>query len=1259
MNNTTQHTLKVLISTLLTLFVQMSLTTTSASGMDTVGGTTASFSVSTPVQCLAGNSFSFVNSSTGTGLTYIWNFGDGSTSGDISPVHTYTAAGVFSVRLTASGTSGTDSISHTVTVKAAPSITTGSIVEVSCFGGHNGAVNINVSGGTFPYAYEWNTGATTQNISVLAAGTYNVVVTDASGCSSAGLYVVSQPSAIGVTQTQTNVSCYGWTNSYIILHLCGGTFPFRYSWSNGDTTSGIYDLHAGNYSVTVTDAAGCSVLDTYTITQPPLFTSAPVVTNATCYGGNSGSISMNAYGGTAPYTYSWSTGATTSVISSLSSGIYTSMATDVNGCTTNGYYTVGQPSAISALGTVHNVSCHGASNGSVNLTVSGGTAPYTFLWSNGEVSQNLTAAGAGTYTVHVTDVNGCNVSQVFIITQPSTLAMNIQGPSTLCAGGVVTLTDSICGGTWSSSNPFIASVCATGQVTGISAGLAIITYSVTNVCGSFTNTFGITVNSTPSTAPITGSTNLCTGGSTTLSETTMGGIWSSSNIAIASVTALGFVSGISSGSAVISYSVTNSCGTSNATVSVNVASLPIVSVISGPSSVCAGSLITLTDPTTGGVWSSSNSSIANVVSCGTVTGVSAGVANISYTVSNACGTAFAFIPVIINSTPSAGVLSGASSVCQGAVTTLTDMVSGGLWSSSNSLIATVNASGVVSGLSAGVVYITYTVMNSCGTANATKSVSVGALPVLGSISGSSTVCVGSTITLSDPVPGGTWSCSSAIAHVNSAGAVTGTSAGSLTITYSLTNACGMSSVYKSMTVVSAPSAGVITGSSSVCVGNSITLSDLVTGGSWLSCSPSIASVCATGVVTGVAAGSATISYSVSNSCGSAVATKIITVNTSPAIAPISGSSIVCVGSSTTLSDITVGGTWGSNNTTIATVNPSGLVSGLSAGPAIISYSVINSCGIGYVTLAIIVNGSTSPAAITGPSTVCAGATISLSDILSGGTWSSNNPSVATVSTSGIVTGVTSGPAIITYSVSSACGTASVTKAISVSPLPVVAPITGPSSVCAGSAIALADVTVGGTWSSSNTAIATTCICNSGHVTGVAPGIVNMNYSVSNTCGTTTVTYPVIVNAMPVIVPGVIAPVSAGSTVAYMSYTATGSPTQYSLTWNAAAHTAGFTDVLSAALPVSTISIAVPSGASFATFSATLTVTNGNCTSSSVAINVTVNAATNIYTFAGNDTEGYAGNNGAATAARLSHPYSVATDCSGNTYIADYENGVVR
>ncbi|WP_161499400.1 FG-GAP-like repeat-containing protein [Flavipsychrobacter stenotrophus] len=640
-----------------------------------------------------------------------------------------------------------------------------------------------------------------------------------------------------------------------------------------------------------------------------------------------------------------------------------------------------------------------------NISTVGGTIAFDpqFVFTIG-------SAASGTTGINVADFNGDGKIDVVV--------------SNAYAGTVSVLRNTATAGTINSST-FAAQV-------DLSSGPAPVTVTTGDVDrdgypdivvgNSTTNTVSVIKNyPLPLIGTSSGATSVCVGATITISNTVTGGLWVSSQPAKATVDPVtGVVTGIAAGADTIDYYMVRGFDTSLVRWPITVNPLADVGDITGTSSVCTGNSITLSNTAVGGTWGATNGFATQVN--GVVTGVSAGVDTITYSATNVCGTRYDSFVVTVIASPNAGTITGSSSVCTGSAITLTDAAPGGSWSASNGFATVVD--GVVTGVSAGVDTISYTVSNSCGTAIATKVVTVNSLPDAGSISGSASVCVGAAITLTDAVPGGSWSASNGLATVVG-GVVTGVSTGVDTISYTVTTACGTAVATHVVTVNPLPDAGSITGGSSVCTGAAITLTDAAVGGSW-SASNGSATVVG-GVVTGVSAGVDTISYTVTNGCGTAVATHIVTVNATPDAGTIMGSSSVCTGMSITLTNAAVGGSWSASNATATVVG--GVVTGVIAGTDTISYTVTTACGSASATKVITINGSPDPGTITGDTTSCVGGTITLTDLVIGGTWSSSNTSVATVA-SGVVTGLSTGSAVISYTVTTACGSAYATHSVS-------------------------------------------------------------------------------------------------------------------------------------------------------------------------------------------------------------------------------------
>ncbi|MBK9336166.1 MAG: hypothetical protein IPM98_06100 [Lewinellaceae bacterium] len=273
----------------------------------------------------------------------------------------------------------------------------------------------------------------------------------------------------------TPVSCNGGSNGTATANASGGTMPYGYLWSDGQTTATATNLSAGTYTVTTTDANGCSAIATATVTQPAALGLSTSATPVSCNGGSNGTATANASGGTMPYGYLWSNGQTTATAVNLSAGTYTVTTTDDNGCSAIATATVTQPAALGLSTSATPVSCNGGSNGTATANASGGTMPYGYLWSDGQTTATATNLSAGTYTVTTTDSNGCSAIATATITQPVALGLSTSATPVSCNGGSNgTATANASGGTM----PY-GYLWSDGQTTATATNLTAGTYTVT------------------------------------------------------------------------------------------------------------------------------------------------------------------------------------------------------------------------------------------------------------------------------------------------------------------------------------------------------------------------------------------------------------------------------------------------------------------------------------------------------------------------------------------------------------------------------------------------------------------------------------------------------------------------------------------------------------------------------------------------------------------------------------------------------------
>lgn len=402
--------------------------------------------------------------------TYQWQPTGGNT-----PIATGLAAGNYMVSVTDANSCVYQLI---VFISQPASSLTATFIQtnVGCYGGTTGSIIANPTGGTVPYTYYWQpNGNITQTISNLSAGAYFVTITDANGCSLINSFNLTQPGGILLPTSTTQPTC-GSSNGAVTVNPSGGLSPYYYYWlPGGAATQSINSIPSGIYNVTVTDNAGCSQTAVITLND----IAGPVVImagiqNVSCFGGHDGTATVSVTGGTPPYFYSWSPyGGNSATGTGLGAGTFICLVSDFIGCqglaATN---PITQPPAISITSTHLNITCNGANNGSINLSVSGGTPPYTYLWSNSLTTPNLTSLSPGIYQVTVTDFKNCQDVYFVNIVEPNLLFVNINTFQNIsCFGGSNgSATATVSGGTppynflWSSgstSNP------ATGFTSGM------------------------------------------------------------------------------------------------------------------------------------------------------------------------------------------------------------------------------------------------------------------------------------------------------------------------------------------------------------------------------------------------------------------------------------------------------------------------------------------------------------------------------------------------------------------------------------------------------------------------------------------------------------------------------------------------------------------------------------------------------------------------------------------------------------------------
>ena len=383
------------------------------------------------VSCFNGDNGFIDLTVTGGSAPYSYDWNNTTTTEDINTL----TAGTYTVIVT-DDHGCIDSLSRTITQPDSLELSL-TQTNILCFDDSTGAIDLTVIGGVTPYNYAWNNGETTQDISNLPDGSYQVVVTDDNGCVDSIATMVTQPAdSMTITFTKVDILCHGDSTGSIDLNVTGGTAPYSYAWSSGQTTQDISNLPAGTYTVDVTDDNGCVQSITIQLIEPiaPLALTDTYV-DILCHGDATGSIDLTVTGGTPGYSYDWSNTATTEDINGLVAGTYTVIVTDDHGCIDSLTRTLSEPAAPVSLNiSMTPVICFGDSTGTVSVVASGGTPGYTYLWNTGDTLANVNNLPIGTYSVTVTDSNGCIDTASIVVTQPPLLEGQISHVDVLCHG---------------------------------------------------------------------------------------------------------------------------------------------------------------------------------------------------------------------------------------------------------------------------------------------------------------------------------------------------------------------------------------------------------------------------------------------------------------------------------------------------------------------------------------------------------------------------------------------------------------------------------------------------------------------------------------------------------------------------------------------------------------------------------------------------------------------------------------------------------
>ena len=362
----------------------------------------------TDVSCANGNNGTALLNINGGTPPYIENWGASNPLSLTAGSHTY-------IVNDDNGCNYTGSINI---AEPAPIVVSYITTNALCNGVNDGTAVLNISGGVSPYNEDWGT----NNPLALSAGTHVFIITDTNGCVLTDSVLITQPNQISVVVDTFRVSCSGLSDGSASLNIFGGTAPYIENWGVNNPMA----LNAGTYSFTVTDSNNCLYQGQAIITEPNPISVNEFITDVSCYGLSDGVVLLQITGGTTPYNQDWLGNDPLA----LSQGNYSYTITDTNGCSLTNFVTINQPNELLVTSTVNNVSCHGYSDGSISLSISGGTIPYTENWGG----NNPLALTAGTYNFIVTDDNGCQFIDIADVNQPDKILADYSVESPICEG---------------------------------------------------------------------------------------------------------------------------------------------------------------------------------------------------------------------------------------------------------------------------------------------------------------------------------------------------------------------------------------------------------------------------------------------------------------------------------------------------------------------------------------------------------------------------------------------------------------------------------------------------------------------------------------------------------------------------------------------------------------------------------------------------------------------------------------------------------
>ncbi len=763
----------------------------------------------------------------------------------------------------------------------------------------NGHINVTVAGGQAPYNYVWNNNATTEDLTGISAGSYTIDVEDALGCQATLTVIIAcvsaPPCLLAVNATALNASCSNLNSGGATLIITNSTSALTFSWSNGDTSQNLTGVTAGNYFVTVDEAIGCSATAAITI----LNTNGPAISdihiNTSC-GSSNGAINLTVGGGTAPYSYNWSTGSTSQNLFNLSAGDYYVTVSDANNCIATLYVYIENSAPITLIETHSDASC-GNNNGLIDLTVSSGAAPYGFLWNTGDTTEDPNNMAAGNYSVTITDAFSCSASASIIISNSNSPTLSETHVDASCGNLNGSINLSVIGGL----NPYTYqwnNFATTQNLSNLISGNYFVTVTDANNCVGIMSVLIDNLNG-PS-LNVSASDPSCSQSNGVIDLQVSGGIppyvFNWMNGATAST-----LSNLSIGNYSVTVSDQSGCSMFTNTTLYST-SAPIINLNSFSNNICIGNSTTISatgattytwSPSTGLNVSTGNNVIANPTVTTTY--------SVNGSTASGCS-AISSIVITVSPNPNLSVAPLASSICLGGSTTISAVgASTYSWSPSINLSsstgATVTASPTIT--------TTYTIIgmsNGCN-AEATAVVNLISAPTINLNSIDTNICLGNSVVLIASGNGTNYAWSPSTGLSATTGNTVSANPNSTTVYQVVSTIAGGCSSSSSVLVnVNAlPIVNISSGNNAICVGGTVVMNAIGAGSYTWSPSTALNIISGTQVV---ASPNSSITYTVTGidlttGC-SAQATNSISIIPAPIVAVSASSTSICSGQNSIL-----------------------------------------------------------------------------------------------------------------------------------------------------------------------------------------------------------------------------------------------------------------------------------------------------------------------------------------------------------------------